>query len=353
MECSRRCREFHYSSSFIAAPVVDESLIPLWQINFGQYYADETNWIPTVVSAGARGGGALGMFLVLWLGSESFIEVALGLCVGTWMGLGAMKILSPPPSLAALPYGRPSLKETRKQIWKTAQLLSGYAVGTASAIVVQYSIPLLIALVDPERFNAFYLASVLNIVTVAVIGAMMSAALAPFTRWRVSNNIRAIHRTVLFTPALCAGLSLISLMLVWFMLETFLGYSTAPVANVTDVRFFLALLGVQTIIRTSASGFAVFVASSGTARQMALPLLIEMSLVLLLGAPLGWLLGLPGVLLALALSALIGSQASCRMLAVQHLPIPLRSTTLFTALLTAQLGGSALWWWIVSGAVGT
>lgn len=323
----------------------------LWQVRYGQYYADERNWLPAFTLACARGGGILGMTAVLALDSQNLMTVALGLFAGTWMAVVVAQLVIPCPTQAEGACGRPTTSEIRDQFWRNLRVLYGFAFGTASSIIILYSIPPLIALIVPQQFNAFYLASTLNAVVIGVLSAAMSALLAPFTRWHAVGAARGMQRIVLFSPALCAGACLFTLCVCWFALEFILDAQTACTADINDIRFFLALLGLQTIVRTSSVGFATYVSSAGSARQMGLPLVIEMILAFTVAVPLGWLFGVRVLLLGLTFSGLVGSQFSTKALASLCVPAQITARAAFASLLTAQLVGSALWWWIVGASV--
>lgn len=327
------------------------SWILLWQVRFGQHYADERNWLPASTLACARGGGMLGMLLTLALGSQSLTAVALGLFAGTWAALAIAHLMLPCPRQPGGIVDLPSTLEIRDQFWRNLRVLYGFAFGAASSLIILYSIPPLIALIAPQQFNAFYLASTLNAVAVGVLSAAMSALLAPFTRWHATGATQALQRMVLLSPALCAGVCLFALCICWFALELILDALTAHSASIDDIRIFLALLGLQTIVRTSAAGFATYVSSVGTSRQMVTPLLIEMVLALIIAVPLGWLFGVHALLLGLTFSGLVGSQFSSKTLTSLCKPGQITARAAFASLLTAQLVGSALWWWIVGASV--
>lgn len=336
---------------FLAMLLSTNSWFLLWQVRFGQYYADERNWLPTFVLACARGGGMLGILVVLALGSESLIAVALGLFLGTWMALFAAQLVLSRPQRTDSAGKPPTTLELRVQFGRNLHVLYGFAFGAASSLIIQYSIPPLIALIAPQRFSAFYLASTFNAVALGVLSASMSALLAPFTRWHTTGSVRAMQRIALFSPALCAGVCLSVLCVCWFALELILGALTARSADINDVRLFLALLGLQAIVRTSAAGYATYVSSAGTSRQMGTPLVIEMVLAFTVAVPMGWLFGVNALLLGLTLAGLVGSQFSSKAFTSLSVTAQVSARTAFTSLLTAQLVGSALWWWIVRDSV--
>lgn len=332
----------------LALLLLTNTWLLLWQVRFGQAYAEERNWVPALISSCARAGGMLGMISVLALGSTSLVQVALGLFVGTWITLGLTHFSFSPRRSSAAPESKPTKLEIRHQFWRNLRILYGFAFGVASSIVIQYSITPLIALIEPELFNAFYLASTLNVVAIGVLSSAMSALLAPFTRWHATRASQAVIRIGFFSPALCAGVSLAALFGCWTALEFVLDLMTLSSANVGDIRHFLILLGLQTIVRTSAAGFATYVSSAGTSRQMAVPLAIEILLALFVAVPLGWKFGVDALLLGLTFAALIGSQFSSKTFASLCNPNQITTRVAFASLLLAQVVGSALWWWLVS-----
>lgn len=323
------------------------SWLLLWQVRFGQHYADERNWLPALIQAAARIGGASGMVAVLSAGSQSLLAAALGLCVGTWAGLTCAQLMLPRPHAAVEVMPRPTHSEIHSQYRTSIRLLAGFAVGSASILVIQYSIPPFFALIAPERFNAFYLASTLNTVAVGVLAAAMSALLAPFTRWHMSGDTSSLRRIALFSPILCASSCLAMLCFCWYAMGPVLNALTVRAASIDDIRSFLALLGFQTIIRNAAAGYAMYIASAGTSRQMGAPLIIEITLAFSIAIPAGWLFGERALLFGLSLSGLIGSLYSSKVLASLPGPDRISLGTAFPALLAAQAVVCGLWWWVV------
>ena len=323
------------------------SWLLLWQVRFGRYFADERNWMPTLTLAAARFGGALGMFAVLAAGSQSLVAAALGLCAGTWAGLGCAQVLLPGPKAIGVDGSNPTGQEIRNQYRKNIRLLSGFAVGAASMLVIQYSIPPLMALIAPARFNAFYVASTLNTIAIGVVAAAMSAMLAPFTRWHARGDARSLQRIAVISPILCASSCLAVLCFCWYAVGPVLHALTSRAANIDDVRTFLALLGYQTIIRYAAAGYATYIASAGSSRQMGAPLIIEIALAFSVAIPVGWFFGERALLYGLSFSGLVGSLYSSNVLASLHRPRRISLSTAFFSLLAAQAAICGLWWLVV------
>jgi hypothetical protein len=331
----------------LAIVLSTNSWLLLWQVRFGQHYADERNWLPALTMAAARTGGTLGMLSVVASGSESLIAAALGLCAGTWAGLVFAQLLLPGPRAIGFNGPDPTWPEIEKQYRSNLRILAGFAVGGASMLVIQYSIPPLMALIAPDRFNAFYLASTLNTVAIGVLAAAMSAMLAPFTRWHARGDASALQRVALFSPILCAGSCLVVLCFCWYATGPVLQTLTTHAASSDDIRMFLALLGFQTIIRNAAAGYAMYIASAGSSRQMGAPLVIEIVLAFSVAVPVGWLYGERALLFGLCFSGLIGSLYSSKILASLHRPSRISLRTAFPSLLVAQAAVCGVWWWIV------
>jgi hypothetical protein len=319
----------------------------LWQTRFGQYYADERNWMPTLVLMGARLGGVLGMVGALSASGPSLLAAALGLCAGTWAGLIGAKLLLPPPGATDLQNHTPAASAVRLQYRLTARLLSGFAVGSVSMLAVQYGIPPLMALIAPSLFNAFYLASILNMVAVGILAAATSSMLAPLTRWRSRGETPVLRRFAVLSPIVCAFSGLIVLSISWYSLGYIHSAISVRAASLDDIRSFLALLGLQTIIRSAAAGYAMYIASSGTPQQVAAPLVIEIALTITIAIPLALISGPKALLYGLVLSGLLGSLYSSRVLASLPQTSQIGLRVALPSLFAAQVGTSAIWLLIV------
>jgi hypothetical protein len=117
-------------------------------------------------------------------------------------------------------------------------------------------------------------------------------------------------------------------------------------ASLEEIRAFLAILGLQTVVRNAAAGYAMYIASSGTSRQMAAPLLIEIGLAFTIAVPLGWWFGENALLFGLMLSGLLGSLYSSLVLASLPHHHRISAGSAFIFLLGAQALFSSLWWFI-------
>ena len=323
----------------------------LWQVRFGRYYADECYWPPALMFGAARMGGEIGMIIALALSNQSLAAAACGLCVGTWMGLGCAQVLLPSPSIVRIVGAGPSRTEIQKQYRKNTLMLSGFAVGSVSMIVIQYGIPPFMAILTAQRFNAFYLASVFNTIVIGVLAAAMAPMLAPLTRWHIRGEVSSLRSIILFSPILCASISFLALCFCWYAMDPILHAVTVRTASVEEIRIFLALLGFQTIIRNAAAGFAMYVSSAGSPREMAAPIIIEIALAVIVAVPVGLLYGALPLLYGLIFAGALGSLYSSRIVASLHQPQQISLRTSFSSLLIAQTTICGVWWWIVRSSL--
>jgi hypothetical protein len=331
----------------LAVLLLSNIWLPLWQVRFGQNYADERNWLPALTLAAARIGGVIGMITGIAAGNHSLAASAFGLCAGTWTGLTSAQLLLPRPRTSGIDESNPTRPEIQKQYRTNVLLLSGFAVGAVSMLVIQYSIPPLMALIAPERFNAFYLASTLNTVAVGSLAAVMSAMLAPLTRSHATGNTASLRRVALLSPILCAGSCLVVLCFCWYAMGPVLRSLTVRAASIDDVRIFLALLGFQTIIRNAAAGYSMYIASAGSSRQISAPIVVEIVMAFSVAVPIGWFYGERALLYGLSFSGFVGSLYSCKVLASLHQPTRMSFRAALSSLLLAQVAVCGLWWLIV------
>jgi hypothetical protein len=164
----------------------------------------------------------------------------------------------------------------------------------------------------------------------------------------VDGRTDALRRVTLLSPLVCAGSCLTVLCVCWFAIEPVLSGFQVRAASTEDVRAFLVILGAQTIIRNSAAGYAMYVASSGSSRQMAAPLLIEIALALTIAMPLGWLYGESALLYGLITASLIGSLFTSKVMTMLGERQRIGAGWSFLSLLGAQAGVTALWWLMVT-----
>jgi len=283
--------------------------IVLTQVKFGLYYSNEKNWPPAIILASARIGAMAGMYLATRYGNESIIQAAAGIAVGAWLGRGLSgQLLAPPHHLKIDNESRPTVKD---EYFKNIKIFSGFAIWSIGALVIQYGIPPVISVIAPNKFNAFYLASTLNMIAIGAISAAMSALLAPLSRWHARGDQSPLHRMILIGPAFCSISCVVVLTFAWFALQPLLTLWSSRAANIDDIYPFLALLGFQTIIRTAALGYSVSLAATATTRQMSGAIIVEVLISLCIAAPLGRAYGPNFLLYGLILAGLASSIYTC------------------------------------------
>ena len=323
----------------------------LWQVRFGRYYAEECYWPPALILGAARLGGLIGIIIALSLSNQSLAAAAFGLCVGTWIGLGCAHALLPSPSIARIIGAAPSRIEIQKQYRNNTLMLAGFAVGSISMIVIQFGIPPFMAILTPQRFNAFYLASVFNTVVIGVLVAAMAPMLAPLTRWHMRGDISSLMGIIQFSPILCASISLVALCFCWYVMDPILHTLSVRAASVEEIRMFLAILGFQTIIRNAAAGFAMYVSSAGSPWEMAAPLVIEIALTIIVAVPMGLFYGALPLLYGLIFAGALGSLYSSKIVASLHQSQQILLRTPFLSLLITQATICGVWWLIVRSSL--
>lgn len=333
--------------ALLATMLLAQSWIVLIQGRFGQYYADERNWTPALTLMAARIGGLVGMSAAIAIHGAGLAVAAVGLCIGTWVGLAVTHTLLPAPRSADTP--APASADTT-QYGRNLVVFAGFAIWSVGALIIQYGIPPVIALVDSARFNAFYIASTLNMIAIGALGAAMSALLAPLSRWHATQNSAPLRRMALGGPIVCAMSCVAVLAVAWYALGPVLRALSTRAASLDDIRPFLALLGFQTIVRTAAFGYSVSLASTASTRQMAAAIVVEILVTFLVAAPLGILAGSHALLLGLVLAGFVSSLVVCG-IGLSLAPAGLlRMRTAMTAFVAAQGAACASWWLITRSA---
>jgi hypothetical protein len=200
-----------------------------------------------------------------------------------------------------------SRDELKSAVRTNLQIYAGFAVWAVGALVIQYGLPPLIAIIAPDRFNAFYVASTLNLVALGSLSAAMSALLAPLSRLHARGDGEPLRRLAVYGPLFCASWCLIALSLAWFTLEPILSAIQSKGSTADAIRPFLALLGFQTIVRMSTIGYAVSLASVGNAQQMSGAILLEIAITFVVGVPLGLRYGADALIAVLVLAGFAAS----------------------------------------------
>jgi len=225
--------------------------------------------------------------------------------------------------------------ELRNAIRTNLHIFAGFAVWAIGALVIQHGLPPLVAIIAPDRFNGFYIASTLNLIALGALSAAMSALLAPLSRMHVLGEGEPLKNIAIYGPLFCAGCCLIALSLAWYTLDQALSAIKSQGALADSIRPFLALLGFQTIVRMSAMGYSVSLASVGNARQMSGAIVLEIAITFILGFPLGLLYGVEPLIAVLVFAGL-ASSAYTAWIGVQLHPSRLISKTYAIGILLAS-----------------
>jgi len=321
--------------------------IVLWQVRFGQYYADERNWSPALTLTLARAMALVGFYLALRFSDNGLHSAGAGVLVGTWCGLALSRVLLPapkPPEVAARADRRQS--EYRENL----MVFSGFVIWSVGSLIIQYGIPPLFAVIAPARFNAFYLASTLNLIAIGAVAAAMSALLAPLSRWHATNNDAPMRRMILLAPLVCSGGCVVVMAAAWFALEPVLRALNTHAATAEQIRPFLAVLGLQTIVRTAAMGYSVSMAAAASVRQMSAPIVLEIVLTFTVAAPLGWWGGPVALLGGLVFAGFVSSIFTC-WIGVRLSPRAVVGAPHALAVFVASQSVACIAWWLIAGRV--
>ncbi|MEY2892516.1 MAG: hypothetical protein RJA98_2424, partial [Pseudomonadota bacterium] len=210
--------EDHGSTLILLLPVFLLSNIwqILWQTAFGRHYSEERNWPPTVTQGAARVGGLLGLISTCTFISNSPIYAATGLLIGTWTALAACTAAFKPRSIAKKPVTTPLNIDS--QYLETRRVFVGFGIWSLGSLVIQYGIPPIIAALSPATFNAFYIASTLNLIAIGALSSAMSALLAPVTRWHTGGQQKRLRQLAYFGPIVCCTICLLAFICEWLAL---------------------------------------------------------------------------------------------------------------------------------------
>jgi hypothetical protein len=245
----------------------------------------------------------------------SLLAVAACLAAGHWVGIAVAYGSGLSPTDA----GTATEEQRRTQLRETVLLLRWFAVWSLCMAAIQFGMPQIISLLGSADYNAFYLAFSLNIVLSGVIAAIGSALLAPVARLVAAGEHDRLARLLAAVPGGLALLLLAGLELLRVSMPTLVSHWSQGIATATAVNGYLTLLGFQTLSRSLSGVFGMVLASHATALQLIGPPLLEAALVLLVGLPLGVVLGERAFLLSLAGAGL--------------------AATLVTALVSIRVGG--------------
>ena len=317
-----------------------------YEYRFGRYLANQKNWLSLLLYGTARVGGILGLLTGLFFCRHNVTIAAVGLCLGTWGGLWLLNFITH-QSL----FDGPLCQKTRSlevglEYSKNQRLLSGFFIGSLSMFAVQYSIPPIVSIIDPDRFNAFYLATTINTVAVGFLGAASSVLVIPLTKIIVRSELRSLRSFFVWSPVLCGGVCLSIFIAFLLLINPIINAFKINVEQAKDVRFFLFLLGLHSIIRATPAGFGMYIASSGTGRNVATPLIIESVLALAVAAPLGWMFGVNILIIGLILATLAATLTISRVVRTIEISKNFSSKKVFSWILLNQIFCSGIWWFI-------
>ena len=322
--------------------------IILWQVRFGLYYANECNWLPALTLTLARALALAGFALALEAGADNLHLAGFGVLAGTWIGLALGRLLLPAPASPASGFVTVEPTFLHREYRRNLVVFSGFAVWSIGALIIQYGIPPLVAVIAPTQFNAFYLASTLNLVAIGAIGAAMSALLAPLSRWHATGAEGQLRRIVLVAPLVCAGCCAAVLAVGWFALGPVLQALGTRTAIADQIRPFAALLGFQTIVRTAAMGYSVSMAAVASVRQMSAPIVLEIALTFLVAAPFGWCFGPIALLAGLVFAGFASSVLTC-WIGVNLAPAVVVRRPHALGVFVASQGVACVAWWLIAG----
>ncbi|MCX2865139.1 hypothetical protein OOZ63_25245 [Paucibacter sp. PLA-PC-4] len=274
----------------------------LWQIllqpRFGWHYAHESNWQVARSIACTRLAGLAGFGLLCWLQPGQLVLAALGLLLGTTLGVALCR--NTEPVICKAPED-----EVHDELAVMRPLLKAFAIWSVGSAVIQYGLPAIMSLLAPAQFTPFYLAYTLNLIVIGTVGTAASAMLAPLTRQRLAGHTAALERLMAWAP-LATGLLLVVLMLaIWHLLPSLLTVWSADIASAEEVRLPLFWLAIQTIARSMTLIYSVLLSSAGRAQQMSRPILLELGLTCMAALPFGWAWGPSAFLAALAAAGIL------------------------------------------------
>lgn len=324
----------------------------VWQVSaqprFGWHVAQATNWrvaeaylVTRVVALAAAG-------TLVWLGwRQAPWGMALAVAAGTLAGWAWWSARHPPPWPVGGETDANTVATSKASILSLSRGFAVWAVGSAA---VQYAVPPYMAVIGVGDYNAFFVAFTLNTVIVGVLGAAGGAMLAPVLRKSAVRDFDAVARWLLVAPAVTGLALLVMLGSVWWSMPTWLPRWMASLVQTVDVREFLQLLGLQTVLRSVAIAPAAVFAALAPARRLGLPTWIEVALTLAVVAPTGIMFGAHAALLVLAA---VGAIAACITTGWALVTLPVaraRRLQCLAAIMATQLVAGASWWMLASSS---
>jgi hypothetical protein len=285
--------------------------IVLWQVKFGRFYAVENNWSPAFIMGGARLGGLLFFILGIQISSQSLLISSLFLFGGTWIGVLVSNRLT---SKITKNYNDVALKSIifiKVEYLENLRIYSGFVIWSLGALFIQYCIPPIFSMIEPDRFNAFYLAYTLSMVAIGVLSTGMSALLAPFLRWHGDEKINYLKRIIYYGPAIASFVSLTIFSAEWYLIGPSMELLSIKAAPIEQVKPFISILGFQSLIRLTAMGYSLVLASLGNPKEMSFAIFFEIILTIMVAFPFGWFFGPYLLLWGLVFSGFISSLYTC------------------------------------------
>lgn len=320
----------------------------LLQARFGMHYADEQNWPPAIYLALARGGALAGLAAAVQWASADMLVCAFAMAAGAWAGVAIARALVPSPRVVQTMATSTSTSDAVAAQYKAnIAVLGGFAIWSLGSLVIQYGVPPIVSVIAGRSFNAFYLASTLNLIAIGAITAAMSALLAPMSRWHATNSSTPLRRMVHYGPLACALSCVAVLAIAWLGLDAALSALSTRAATADEIRPFLAILGFQTILRTAAMGASISLASAGSIRQMSAPIVLEIVVTIVLAPLMGWWASTRGILTALVIAALVSSNYTSRIGLTLDRTNMLQHTHCLAIFMLSQVLACAAWWCIV------
>lgn len=291
----------------LAATALGLILAQLWQIGLqpaiGWHYARERAWTVTIGTTGIRLAG-LGGLLAAWalqIGEPAV--AALMMCVAAWVAVIVVWRLGfSAPTRSPLDPGAVQAHAKQLRVLATA-----FAVWSAGSAAIQYGLPAIMSILAGGRYNAFFLAYTLNLVTLGVLGSIATSLMAPAARMVSRGGHATIVRVLSIAPLLTALLVLPMLLLVEASTPMLVRWLAPGVATPADVAHYIGLLGFQAIARNLALIFSVILSAAGSPKQVALPTGMEIAAVLVIALPAGAWLGGDAFLVALAMAGVLAA----------------------------------------------
>jgi hypothetical protein len=315
------------------------------QVRFGEYFADRKNWPPSIFMAGSRIGGILAILMEVALFKADPLNMSLALAIGAWGGLLiAQHFFKTEKNNQDIDISFNSF-ELAREYEKIVKIFTGFIVWSLGGLFIQYGIPLLVAYDAPHKFNAFYIASSINMIAVGGISAAIAPLLAPLSSWHSQGKKNYLRRYFLLSSPVSGFLSLGVMIVCWYLVLNVIVARNNSIAEIGAIKNFLALLGFQTIIRMTTVGYSTSVASYGSRKLISLNVFVEILLVIFMALPMGYLFGVEFLIYGLIISGFGSSifmciAASCH--SNERLDLSSLKKAMGTTFLT-QLVASGLW----------